>query len=228
MLATIVSSPYPLCLGCDCAFVWLLLLRFTLKLLSKNGMLSIAFVCWSKILVCVSSEKWIPGMWRTLIVATVAKTPLYNFLLRRKNVVAGVWAGRWAERWQREPDLVYIFSFVRCHRRHHRRRRRLLVISGIRLQLCHSDDIIEVMWNCLLCSLSVSLCASVRRITITVQEEEDEEKHPHGNLWNRKTRRMEENSRHLYQLWSLSLAVYFFHFFSQAHRFLSHRVLYFS
>lgn len=94
MLATIVSSPYPLCLGCDCAFVWLLLLRFTWKLLSKNGMLSIAFVCWSKILVCVSSEKWIPGMWRTLIVATVAKTPLYNFLLRRKNVVSCWSVGR--------------------------------------------------------------------------------------------------------------------------------------
>lgn len=76
-------------------------------------------------------------------------------------------------------------------------------------------------------SLSLSLCACVFRITITVHEEEDAEKKSIWQLWNRKSQRMEENSRHLYQLWSLSLAVYFFPF-SQAHRFLSHRVLYFS
>lgn len=105
-----------------------IILCATLKLLSKNGILSIAFVWWWWWCGAVCERCEIVK--NAYCCYCEAKTPLYNFSLR-KNVVICFrlqcmqslpqrrwgrlgWAGlSWAgERWQREPFLVRIFIFV--------------------------------------------------------------------------------------------------------------------
>lgn len=125
---------------------------------------------------------------------------MWLFAFQCVSVCVAVRAGLgWATRWHREPFLVHIHFFAHRHCRHHRRRR-LLVISAVRLQLCHSND---YNWSDVKLSALFAVCVCVGVCATYNHNCFGEEKSVWQSVKPKNVKRIEENSRHSYQLWPL-------------------------